>query len=156
MKNLGTIKLGSKVMISDPCYGTIVWCNRVVNVKEGTYNCFVDIDKCNSNSLVTSLRVVHSDYPKKRCTELIAYAGVDSGTCGIYDNEYYEKWHGEQEVDEKWYQDNVVSWVLKDVAHICDGFGVISSTYYGDGSYRVYAAKNNEGEIVGLKIDYNI
>ena len=38
------IRLGRKVRVSDPCYGTGVWCAGTIdNVKEGLYNVAVEM-----------------------------------------------------------------------------------------------------------------
>ena len=58
------IQLGKRVRVSDPCYGTDVWCCGVVdNVKEGTYNVDVEMsDEGMWGNRVKSLTAIHSDY----------------------------------------------------------------------------------------------
>ena len=110
-KNKGFINLGAKVMVSDPCYGLNTWCQGVIeNVLPGKYECKVGFnDEENWGIRVADIEVVHKDYLNK----FLAYdvedfdVGVDSGQAGIYDYEYYAKYHTDcntrPHVDEEWY-----------------------------------------------------
>lgn len=107
----GFIALDDKVMVSDPCYGMNTWCQGVVdNVLKGNYKCTVETsDEGEWGRRVSAIEVVHEDYVKK----FLEYSkenfevGVDSGQAGIFDYEYYKKYHSDdneaEQVDNDWY-----------------------------------------------------
>lgn len=109
--NKGIISLGKEVMISDPCYGLGTWCQGVLtNVLPGEYECFVEhSDEDEFGSRVARIYVKHKDYldalPYGNLEDI--EVGVDSGTAGIYDNDYYKMYHSDksekEHVDENWY-----------------------------------------------------
>lgn len=143
-KKIGTITLSDLTFLSDPCYGTETWCNDVMRTIPGEYNVFVTICESRDSWLkgrISSILAIHKDYTKflkgmpKDDSEDI-YCGVDSGTCGIFNAEYFEKFHDEQGVEDEWYDKNVIK--MGDY-NICDGFGAISSSGCGDGNYPVFA-----------------
>jgi hypothetical protein len=109
--NKGTITLGSKVMVSDPCYGLGTWCQGVLdNVLPGEYECCVEhSDEGDWGMRVAAIEVTHSEYIN---TVMILEqedfeVGVDSGQAGIFDYDYYVKYHSDrndrEHVDEVWY-----------------------------------------------------
>lgn len=110
-ENKGIIHLGQKVMISDPCYGVGTWCQGVLdNVLEGKYECIVEYsDEGDWGVRVAVIQVIHEDY----MDDISAYLaedfkiGVDSGQAGVFDYEYYCKYHSNsterEEVDDDWY-----------------------------------------------------
>lgn len=97
--NLGTIELGKQCIISDPGYDLGTWCTEILEIKSGKYLGFMEKvnfgDKLWEGIRVTNLWVVHEDHPgiypnifnEESCI------GVDSGAAGIYDLEYYKKYH---------------------------------------------------------------
>lgn len=112
MKNLihedrGTITLGSKVMVSDPCYKLGTWCQGVLeNVLPGKYHCKVAfIDEGTWGIRVSKITVLHKNYLNKtlRVEKCDFEVGVDSGTAGIYDYDYYAKYHTDKYLDDVWY-----------------------------------------------------
>lgn len=196
----GTITLGEKVMISDPCYGLGTWCQGIVeNVLPGEYECNVGYtDEGDWSTRVADIQVIHKDFVNK----FLKYypeefeVGVDSGQAGIYDYEYYKKYHtdrSEQEhVDNDWYDraceltyvreknpnyeefscdyedENCFEkcdaymkdwkrnsrYLYKLDANPIDGLGFVSSSGYGDGGYTCWTAKNNEGKVVGIRVEF--
>ena len=87
-----TIILGSSVRVSDPCYGTDVWCAAVVkNVRPGEYDVEIETsDEGMWGKRVKSLTIGLKDYKGILLFNdvLAAEIGVDSGQCGFYDEEY--------------------------------------------------------------------
>lgn len=102
------IKLGDKVVISDPCYDLDTWCNGVLeNVKPGIWH--------------TKAENVNINNWGERCSALIAWhedveeldegdyeltgidVGVDSGQAGIYDYKHFEYLKDNKDRDENWY-----------------------------------------------------
>lgn len=149
------IKLGKKVRVSDPCYGTKVWCAGTIdNVKEGLYNVDVELvdDLWGSrHSRVKSLTVVHSDYKGPLFFNKIASfeVGVDSGQAGIYDEEYYNQYHSIDNCNDDWYEDICE---LTYPVGTKDGKCVVSSSGYGDGCYICYMIVDNDNQVVAISI----
>lgn len=146
------IQLGKRVRVSDPCYGTGVWCSGVVdNVKEGTYNVDIEIsDEGVWGERVKSLIVVHSEYDGHSLIVKTPFeVGVDSGQCGIYDEDYYNQYHTGDDCNREWY---------KDICDLTTPFGtkdgkcVVSSSGFGDGGYNCYLLKDKNNEVVGFQI----
>ena len=111
IENKGTITLGKKVMVSDPCYGLGTWCQGVLeNVLPGVYDCNVEYsDEDMWGIRVSAIEVTHESCRGKfiqlECEEF--EVGVDSGQAGIFDYEYYAKYHMDAterpHVDDNWY-----------------------------------------------------
>lgn len=107
LEDRGTITLGSKVMVSDPCYKLGTWCQGVLeNVLPGEYHCKVAfIDEGKWGIRVARITVLHKDYLYEtlRVEKCDFEVGVDSGTAGIYDYDYYTKYHTDKDTDDVWY-----------------------------------------------------
>ena len=155
-ENIGTITLGEIAFLSDPFYGTMSKWNCTMEMIPGEY--FVFITRTMTQTIqgsISSLYVVHKDFYKnfkKRPSddhERLCCA-VDSGTCGIFNAEYFEKFHDESGVDDDWYEENVIK---MDEFKITDGKGAISSTGLGDGLYPVFA-EYKDGKAFALRIKY--
>lgn len=148
------IRLGKKVRVSDPCYGTKVWCAGTIdNVKEGLYNVEVELvdDLWGSrHSRVKSLTVVHTDYKGSLVFNESApfEVGVDSGQAGIYDEDYYSQYHSIDNCNGDWYEDVCE---LTYPAGTKDGKCAVSSSGYGDGCYICELVKENN-EVVAIRI----
>jgi hypothetical protein len=146
------IQLGKRVRVSDPCYGTDVWCSGVVdNVKEGTY--IVDVhmsDEGMWGDRVKSLTVIHSEFDGHTTIERANFTvGVDSGQAGIYDEDYYNQYHTEDDCDRDWYGEVCD---LTNPFGTKDGKCVVSSSGFGDGGYDCYLLKDKNNEVVGFQI----
>lgn len=105
-----TIRLGNKVMVSDPCYGLGTWCQGILeNVLPGNYNCEVEYsDEGDWGERVSAIEVVHENYDRSTEFEPENFeVGVDSGQAGIFDYDYYTKYHSDStvrdHVDDDWY-----------------------------------------------------
>lgn len=107
----GTIHLENKVIVSDPCYGLNTWCQGVVdNVLPGKYKCVsVYSDEGEWGTRIAAIMLMHKDYSEDFLVynEMDFCVGVDSGQAGIFDYDYYKKYHKDSEekdhVDEHWY-----------------------------------------------------
>lgn len=172
-----TIKLGNKVVVSDPCYSLGTWCQKVLeNVKPGEYNVYVKkISSWGERNAL--LAVVHKDYSNKRIHlnwELWESVNlcVDSGQLGIFDFDTFRNdslfntpskifsdrdFHLPETSGNNWY------------GHMCDRTidnerfgtydnGVVSSSGFGDGSYPLYTAEitstDDKQEIVGIFVEF--
>ena len=161
-----TIKLSDTVMVSDPCYTTDVWCNHILTgVLPGEYLTTVmksdEGDWGERVGLLVAVRKIYADHTLT-WRAVPCDIGVDSGQCGIFSMEGYrndELFTGEAECGFKKYEDGD-NWYN----HMCDmtlskeqwgayDTGVVSTSGYGDGSYRLLVAKYS-GDIVGIGIDF--
>lgn len=154
------IQLGNKVMVSDPCYGLNTWCQGVLeNVLPGTYDCEVEYsDECACGIRVAAIEVTHTHCGAYGFEATDFEVGVDSGQAGIFDYEYYAKYHADtndsSEVDDDWY-DRVCDITLsEESAGTIDELGFVSSSGYGDGGYGCWVARNRDGYIVAIRIEY--
>ena len=105
-KEIGEIALFDKVRISDPCYDMDTWCaGTLEDVLPGIYHCFSQ--KVNTGRWgirVASIEIRHKDYLDTNPKEIQDIdVGVDSGTCGIYDLEYFKNIKNNSEIYKKWY-----------------------------------------------------
>lgn len=187
--DLGVIELGSEIYVSDPCYDVGTWCQAFINgLKPGKYHGFMSIanfgKECWQGTRVTNLWIAHEDniknYPTKKVNG--AYIGVDSGSAGIFDKDYYEKYHpipdNNDESDEnyQWYDKqfslcyyydldgnpteefdfNTGQAIKREPAQgvAIDQKGVVSFSGFGDGGYDLYEGKNSKGEIISLRIKF--
>ena len=154
------IRLGNKVMVSDPCYGLNTWCQGVLeNVLPGIYDCRVEYsDEGAWGERVSAIEVIHADCGIRIYEEADFEVGVDSGQAGVFDYEYYCKYHTDDNdrnhVDDDWY-DKVYDITLSDEsAGTIDECGIVSSSGYGDGCYACWVARNSDGYIVAIRIEY--
>ena len=176
MKN--QITLGTKVVVSDPCYEIPTWCQATVDgVKPGKYHVHahkLDIDGWGER--VCALVAIHEDhefsniYLDLNPNEI----GVDSGQAGIFcmtsyrNNEVYDtiprkleepfsSWGDPDEPGKKWY-DRICELTLCTESWGSYDTGVVSSSGIGDGSYSLYTATVDETnpEIVGFVIDFGL
>ena len=162
---LGTIELpDGRVYISDPAYCPGTWCQGFLNnLKPGKYHGFINTaEVLGWGNRVTDIWIAHEDnvksYPKKVMTGVDI--GVDSGSAGIFDADYYEKYHPAYGVDSEWYDrqfDLRYDPADPDKEHpgiTLDDRCVISFSGVGDGSYTLYAAKNAEGKVISVRIRF--
>lgn len=155
----GTIVLGEKVRISDPCYDPDTWCaGTLENVNPGVYNCYVNFKDTGEFGIrVASIIAVHSEFDNEnfKNPEIVTNidVGVDSGQCGIYDLEYFKR----NQPDGEWY-DRVYYQAShknnKFDAGTVDGKCFVSASGFGDGSYNCFVKYNDDGQIVFIEIRY--
>jgi len=176
-----TFNLGSKVIVSDPCYKIPTWCQAVVkDVLPGTYVSEIDeYDGEDWGIRISKLRAIHQDHILTRhhikWTAHEVTIGVDSGQAGIFDFDHYrdddhsetydlplifgDDWNSDK--GDKWYQrmcaltlskeDNVLG--LSEDGFGCSPDGVVSRSGYGDGPYTLFIGKVGD-QIVGFEIEF--
>ena len=157
-RKIGEIEIGEYAFLSDPCYGKYSAHNSTIGTIKGVYNVF--ITRCESiddfyKGRISNIYVIHKDYYKKDKTQPNddkenLHCFVDSGTCGIFDAEYFEKFHTDDDVDDDWYEKFVIN---MDDYIITEGKGAISSSGIGDGCYKVYA-KYDKGNAYAIRIKF--
>jgi hypothetical protein len=169
-----TIKLSKNVRVSDPCYDNDVWCKtQLTNVYPGEYNVSVEkSDEGDWGNRVSRLSVIHKGYVME-CEdesnwEEHSNIGVDSGQAGIfcetsYRNDEIVESITTPEVDfvlpyddgagDKWYG-KVCKFTLTEPQWGLYDTGVVTSSGFGDGGYPLDVVRNDDGEIVGMRITY--
>lgn len=169
LKHVGTFSLGTKVMVSDPCYKLNTWCQGVLeNVKSGIWDAYLKmLDTRMWGVRVAELITVNSEHSRKHPVIMDEHqefeVGVDSGCAGVFDYDYYAQYHKEDEIDEEWYDIIICKQFFPtydssgwENSIFTDSEGVASNSGYGDGGYDCYVARNDEGEIIGIRIVYII
>ena len=169
-----TIKLSKNVRVSDPCYTDDVWCKtRLTDVYPGEYN--VSVEKSDEGSWgnrVSRLTVIHKGYimecEDESNWEEHSEIGVDSGQAGIfcessYRNDEIVESITTPEVDfvlpyndspgDAWYE-KVCKFTLSNTQWGMYDTGVVTTSGYGDGGYPLDVVRNDDGEIVGMRITY--
>ena len=156
----GFINLGEKVMVSDPCYEMDTWCQVTINnVLKGIYKCTLEMCEDVWGPRVSAIQVVHVDYMNK----LLEYynnfnIGVDSGQAGIFDYEYYKKYHNGN-TDDNWYDaicDKTITTFNGEGfldGNTIDRLGFVSSSGYGDGVYGCWVSEY-DGKVVAIRVEY--
>lgn len=171
MVDLGNLEIKSgKVRVTDPCYDLDVWCAKTLeNVATGKWKAFtnmVTVLEGGAHERNGSLIMVHDDMketPGQLDWRLIGSdIGVDSGQAGIYDLEAFGKDHLYPEVTNtldldlsqspnRFYAANC-DLTLTELGAGVLVQGVVSSSGWGDGVYNYYTVKNDEDEIVAIKV----
>ena len=147
-------ELGSKTVVSDPCYSDIGGrCSLVLDTRPGKWLAAVDVvDEYFWGKRVAALRawtlgVVTDEYePHDVC--------VDSGQMSIVDYDHYE---GDNEGfgDESTFYGDACALTLAKGAVgglLKSGRGVVSSAGYGDGSYRVVLSYDRDQLVIGIMV----
>lgn len=159
---IGTFEVVTgKVVVSDPCYEIGTWCQGVLeNVREGAWRCHV----LRSDDRVAELILGHSSGQavSKRWNKESFDVGVDSGQAGVFDAAHYRDDAATQGVsriaqevicrEEPWYSICCDRTLGNESGAGIIPFGVVSSSGYGDGSYRCYTRKDAAGCVVGIRI----
>jgi hypothetical protein len=160
--------VSGKVRITDPCYSTDTWCStEVEKVKKGKWNAFVvKSDEGDWGMRCAVLEVWHSDYKKDDVINdnmefIDADIGVDSGQAGVFDSKFYKNEKVAKnfyagvtttpfDADDLWYSLSCDQTLGEESWGVIP-YGAVSSSGYGDGSYRAYKTEIG-GEIVAIKI----
>lgn len=164
MKKIGEINLSSKVIVSDPCYDLGTWCSGTIdNLKPGKYNCYIIQRDTDWGKRVCELIVIHQDVILDSSDISVIEnfeVGVDSATAGIFDYDYYAKFHtsSARDVHDEWWQKVVMEGFfgtkenLNNDFVISDGLGVMTTSGYGDGGYDCFTHSNSLGQKDAIKI----
>ena len=147
MEYVGTIELGTKVDITDPCYDKGTWCRMTTDCEPGTYKGYIEMsDEGKWGMRVATISIFKGDKMWGiEEMEHIGNIGVDAGLAGFFNDKpdfNDEEW---SELCDKIYVGNV--WNLYN--------GIFSSSGFGDGFYNVYAnEERNAFTIVFIEEDY--
>lgn len=151
---LGQFKVKSNTLrVSDPVHDKNAWLSGVIeDVKNGTWEAFMKLDI--TGSKVSELIVFHKDTPSKfikndRWDEQDIEIGVDSGQCGIFDDDKYPNEKGNVNITDSFFG-QCAQMTNADFGGILD-FGAVSCSGIGNGSYYCYTMEDHEG-ITAVKI----
>ena len=170
-----TIKLSNNVRVSDPCYDDTVWCKtRLTDVYPGEYNVIVEkSDEGGWGNRVSRVSVIHKGFTMECEDESLwqehSEIGVDSGQAGIFCETSYRKDDIAESITaptldrpfvlpydndgDKWYT-KICHFTLTEPQWGSYDTGVVTSSGYGDGGYPLEVVRNDDGEIVGMRITY--
>ena len=142
----GEMYFGKVIDVTDPCYDRDDWGRTSVDVVPGTYDCYATHTE---TGRVAEIFIKRKDSHSVR-TRMIDTIGVDAGLAGFFNNkkdytnsDWDELCHKISDLDDV---DGSYTYFLND--------GFFSSSGWGDGEYAVFANYDENGEIVGLKIEF--
>ncbi len=156
--------VSGRAIISDPCYDIGTWCAGVLDkVMNGTWTAYI---VTNEHGRVDKLLALTGNpYRLLAWESTAATIGVDSGQAGIFDADHFKKDEDVSSVarlgseivceDEPWYSICCDRTLNTEHSAGVIPYGCVSSSGYGDGSYRCYIQKDNQGFIVGIQIDFD-
>lgn len=171
MPQAKTITLGRFVTVSDPCYTDEVIFKGKLDVVSGEYKVkLVSKDKKDWGVRMASLSVIHKNYKGKKLWKYSQEIGVDSGQAGIFCDTSYRN----DEVSKGYVGGRFFREYLETNSDISEGerfyammsdftiendwgtyeSGVACRSGYGDGIYPVYVIKDENNNIVGIKIKF--
>lgn len=167
LKTLGSIQLGDKVVVSDPCYKLGTWCMKELErVRPGVWNVEAAIDTIDSwGERLYRLEAIHANIADNGplTWEEINSLGVDSGSMSIFDYPHYRQKSGSGEEFEKdkkaveAFDDLVWSMTRNNHYGLIEKngqkVGVVCSSGCGDGVYPLSIAEQ-EGQIVGIRVEF--
>ena len=158
MEKLGQVYLTSgKVVVADPCYGRECVKNTnnatIVELRQGMYEAYCsrsDDNRISALCIIPAMMdiedVCYGDYE-------LGVAGVDSGTCGIFCNDYHKKTHAKEHALDDWYNEFIIADDCPE-SGITDDSGVFTSSGYGDGCYPVFAVTDRHGNQFGVLVEF--
>lgn len=145
------------IVVGDPCYTDVKYLIKT-QAKNGKYNAYVILsDEGDWGIRVAELIAIHEDddFGTPLWEIYNEGVGVDSGTMGIFDNEYHYDHHYNNELDEDWYNE-VICDELIDYRYLIDGNAcAMCESGYGDGYYDVevvYDDTNDNATISAVKV----
>ena len=161
VRNLGTFNVSSgKVIVSDPCYDRGTLCAGLLeNVKNGTWNASVDVLSSSEThgwgKRVGTLYAYtkHSLSSFQQHTVAKFEVGVDSGQAGIFCDSVYPHGSTGEYGEDGFYGICCNLTLSNEQAGVLLG-GVVSSSGYGDGGYTCSYLRDENGEIVSIRITF--
>ena len=152
---LGSFELSQpELLISDPRYKPGTWCAGTVKARPGNWVCEVIIGPTSWFTRVKLLRARHESVTDEvyglDFTDSGIDVGVDSGQCGLFDAEKYEKDAFVDSAYEKLCDITLGSELSGGI--IPGRSGVVCLSGFGDGSYSALVHRNADGEAIGIQL----
>ena len=177
-EELGCFEITSgEVVVSDPCYNLGIWCQGIIHhVQNGTWEAFVSRrtetyewkgkERTSTQNAILFAKHIDSDVDilNSQWAVLDFDIGVDSCVAGIYDYKFYRDdnnvdVNGPKRVLEtfvtpgdKWMFSNSMASTRSQFNAGIIPNGTVSVAGHGDGSYEAHVVKNDEGQVIGIKI----
>ena len=159
--------VSGRVVVSDPCYEIGVWCQGVLEkVRKGQWASHVSLaqegacDTCVAELIARRTPPANPSNP--RWIEERFEVGVDSGQAGIFDMAHYRDDRSAQAVErlsreticpeEPWYSLCCDRTSGSEMGAGVIPHGVVSSSGFGDGSYRCFTQRDCAGYIIAIRI----
>lgn len=160
--------VSGRVIVSDPCYELGTWCQGILEkVRKGQWACHISFaqegayDTCVAELITRRTSQARSGSP--RWTEERSFeVGVDSGQAGIFDIAHYRDDRAAQAVErlnreticpeEPWYSLCCDRTSGSEMGAGVIPYGVVSSSGFGDGSYRCFTQRDCAGYIIAIRI----
>lgn len=165
--SIGKVLVKGPLVVTSPVFTLKPWwCGYFTDMKLGLYDCFVSRE----NLLNTSLVILHQDY-KNITFDSINLANfdvhVDSESIGIFNKDYYNKFHinnsfheinqtdnTRKSVFDEWYSIHVDSLFVEDrFASITDGLGVVCRVSKDKHFYNCYMKKDSQSLVIGIRVE---
>lgn len=151
MEHIGTFRVTKgEIRVTDPCYTPDTWCAGTFKAKDGKWHArFERVD-----GYVGSLLISHEMAGDVKAEEMLEHdLGVDSGQLGFFDSARYPT-SAEQFTYESHTFYGHCCGVTSPNGIVDEDMGVVSMTYCGDGSFRCYVGRNEDGEIVIARVPF--
>lgn len=156
------------VRATDPCYDLNTWCAGTIdNVLNGTWEVEVvrgDGDRPALQFLRhESAHNLPEEFIIAEDNEVDGDFGVDSGQFGFFDLAKFTEEHDSDYGKPGSFYSDVCALTLPmdgkggfhlQAEYTFRGYGVVSSSGYGDGSYPVYAVRDNEDRVIALAVQF--
>lgn len=164
IERLGSFELtGDKLMVTDPCYTRGTWCQGVIdNCVPGFWHAWTHMttDTDGRGTRVAELEAMAGLAHGGQLTDWVRLdvdVGVDSGQCGVFDDNLYPDGEtGEYGDLTTFYGRACAATYYDDPANFKYGDviaeGAVSSSGYGDGGYNAYVKKNSDGRVCAVKV----
>lgn len=138
------------IIATDPCYDSATWCNGEFEVLNGEWESTVILQE----GQVAKLTIKHESLIDPNNAHWILSEGdygVDSGQFGFFDKQYFLDHENERDYDGPGFYSECCQLTLSKVKNgVVGGYGVVSESGWGDGTYDVYFTTNQTGHIIGL------
>jgi len=164
--------VSGEIVISDPCYSIEppTWCAGTVKAKNGTWGVYYQTDDRGDHiteiwaySLDAAVNRPHIPDELTQAPPLPFINGVDSGQLGYFDRSHYRNDDSAKELakydfgegynsqpGDEWYR-AMCEITLSNESFGVTPHGVVSSSGFGDGSYKTQGIFNEDGECIGLR-----
>lgn len=127
------------IQATDPCYDPETWCAGEFVALNGKWlAAMIMSDEGDWGHRVASLVIRHENHPDKKGLEVPVdfECGVDSGQFGFFDTQKFMEEQGGDYADKSSFYGHVCELTAEYVGAIVRGYGVVSTSGYGDGSYE--------------------